>query len=221
MQWAYIFCREFISEKWATQFLSSHSLQSFEYDLDSCDVTLASEDGLVPLHSSFSTTSSHPPPSVHNQTRPDQTKTTKQNIHFPKQNGLTSVCVNVLNSCRSYFLLRFCPLLVAIFLHWSISFDAFQMKFNIIGFFIKSPSEIIKTSATSKTLQPREFRVFKWTIGSNTVWGGKFLLFLLLLLVVSLCDVLLPPEMTNCDFVPSRTCSCLRQIVTDYYNNNI
>ena len=69
MQWAHLSWRdsEVISEKWATHFQSSRSLQSFQYKLDSCDVTLASKDGLAPLHSSFSTTSSHLPPTLHNQ----------------------------------------------------------------------------------------------------------------------------------------------------------
>ena len=69
MQWAHLSWRdsEGISEKWATHFQSSHHSQRLEYELDSCDVTLASKDGVVPLHSSFSTTSSHLPPSAHNQ----------------------------------------------------------------------------------------------------------------------------------------------------------
>ena len=49
MQWAYLSWRdsENISEKWISHIQSSHTLQNFESEPDSCDVTLASKDGQI------------------------------------------------------------------------------------------------------------------------------------------------------------------------------
>ena len=49
MQWAYLSWRdsEIISEKWISHIQSSHTLQNFESEPDSCDVTLASKDGQI------------------------------------------------------------------------------------------------------------------------------------------------------------------------------